>query len=113
MEKRTERDSDRRKREVADLLVLLRPAKACRMAQTIAEKLKHTGPAEKERVASVQESSWLVRQSRLCRKEKKRSGLSRVPGRKLGESQDRREPHLGERQGNQGRNMERKEWTSQ
>ena len=27
--------------------------KACRMAQGSAEKLEHTGPAEKERVASV------------------------------------------------------------
>ena len=27
--------------------------RACRMAQASAEKLEHTGPAEKERVASV------------------------------------------------------------
>ena len=48
MEERTERESDRR-REVADLLVLQR---ACGMAQALAEKRKHTGPAEKERVAT-------------------------------------------------------------
>ena len=41
------------RREVADLLVLPRPAKSFRMAQASAEKLRHTGPAEKERLASV------------------------------------------------------------
>ena len=35
--------------------------RACRMAQASAEKLEHTGPDEKERVASVPESSWQVR----------------------------------------------------
>ena len=83
------------------------------MAQASVEKLEHTGPAEKERVASVQESSWLVRQNRLCQKEKEQSRLSRVPDRKVGESHDKREPHLGERERDQGRSMERKEWTSQ
>ena len=46
---RTERDSDSRRREVADLLVLPR---AYKMAQTSAEKLEHTVPSEKERVAT-------------------------------------------------------------
>ena len=48
---RTEQESQ--KREMTDLLVLPRPARACRMAQTSAEKLEQTGPAENERVASV------------------------------------------------------------
>ena len=56
------------------------------MAQASAEKLKHSGPAEKERVASVPESSRQVRQNRLCQKEKERSRLSRVPDRNVGES---------------------------
>ena len=68
------------------------------MAQASAEKLDHTGPAEKERVASVPESSWQVRQSRPCQKEKEQSRLSRVPDRKMGESQDEREPHLSEKE---------------
>ena len=38
---------------MADLLVLPRPVSPCRMAQASAEKLEHTGPAEKEKVASV------------------------------------------------------------
>ena len=49
---RTERESDRR-REVADLLVLPRPQRACRITYVSAKKLEHTGPAEKERVASI------------------------------------------------------------
>ena len=69
------------------------------MAQTSEKKLKHTGPAEKETVASVPESSWQVRQSRLCQEEKEQSRLSRLPDRKVGESQDEREPHLGGRGG--------------
>ena len=35
--------------------------KACRMAQTSAEKLEQTGPAEKERVASVPPREQLAR----------------------------------------------------
>ena len=51
------------------------------MAQASAERLEHTGPAEKERVVSVpqRENSWQVRQSRLCQKEKEQSRLSRIP----------------------------------
>ena len=38
---------------MADLMVLPRPTRACRMAQTSAEKPERTGHVEKERVASV------------------------------------------------------------
>ena len=83
------------------------------MAQASAKKLELTGPAEKERVASVPESSWQVRQSRVFQKEKEQSRLSGVPDRKLGESQGEREPHLGEREGDQGGSMKTKRWTPQ
>ena len=43
-----------------DLLVLLRPAKSCRMAQASVEKLEHTGPAEKKRVVSVPQREQLA-----------------------------------------------------
>ena len=77
------------------------------MAQASAEKLEHTGPAEKERVASVhRESSWQERRSRPCQKEKEQSRLSKVPDHEGGESQDGREPHLGEREGDQSKSME-------
>ena len=35
--------------------------RACRMAQALAKKLEHTGPAEKERVASVPQREQLAR----------------------------------------------------
>ena len=34
--------------------------RACRMVQVLAEKLEHTGPAEKERVASVPQNEQLA-----------------------------------------------------
>ena len=53
--------------------MLPRQQRACRMAQASAEKLEHTEPAEKERVASMPQSSGQVRQSRLFQKEKEQS----------------------------------------
>ena len=52
---RTERESDRRKKEEKwqTLWCYRDQQRACRMAQASAEKLEQTGPAEKERVASV------------------------------------------------------------
>ena len=50
---------------MAGMLVLVRPAKACRMAQASAEKLEHTWPAEKERAVSVPQSEQLERTSKL------------------------------------------------
>ena len=43
MEKGTERESDRRRREVADYWCCLDQQRACRMAQASVEKLEHTG----------------------------------------------------------------------
>ena len=69
------------------------------MAQASPEKLEHTGPAEKEKVSLQchRESSWQVRQSRLCQKEQSRQ--SRVPDREGGESQGEQELHLGKKEG--------------
>ena len=52
---RTERESDRRRREEKrqTCWCCRDQQRACRMAQASAEKLEHTGPAEKKRVASV------------------------------------------------------------
>ena len=45
--------------------MLLRPARACRMAQASAGKLKHTGTAEKEQVTSVPQRKELARMPEL------------------------------------------------
>ena len=52
------------------------------------------------------ESSWQVRRSCLCQKEKEQSRLSRVPDHEGGESQGGQEPHLGEREGSERRHEE-------
>ena len=50
---RIERDSDRRREEKWQTCWCCRSQqRASKMAQTSAEKLEHTGPAETERVAS-------------------------------------------------------------
>ena len=70
------------------------------MAQPSMEKLEHTGLAEKERIASVPQREQLTSMpNRPCQKEKKQSRLSKTPNRDVGESQDEREPHIGEREG--------------
>ena len=61
MEERTERESDRRRREEKwqTCWCCRDQQRACRMAQASAEKLEHTGPAEKERVASAPQREQL------------------------------------------------------
>ena len=60
---RTERESDNRRREEKwqTLWCCRHQQRACRMAQASAEKLEHTGPAEKERVASMPQKEQLAR----------------------------------------------------
>ena len=59
---RTERESDRRREEKWQTCWCCRDQlRACRMAQASAEVLEHTGPAEKERVASVPQREQLAR----------------------------------------------------
>ena len=88
---RTDRESNRR-REVADLLVLRR---AYRMAQASAEKLKHTGPAEKERVVSVPQ------REQLASTPEPPFPKGTEPSVQSTRSQGERESHLGEREGSE------------
>ena len=59
---RTERESDSRRREDKwqTRWCCRNQQRACRMAQTLAEKLEDTGPAEKERVASMPQRKQLA-----------------------------------------------------
>ena len=59
---RTERESDSRRREEKwqTCWCCRDQQRACRMAQASAKKLKLTGPAEKERVASVPQREQLA-----------------------------------------------------
>ena len=68
-------------------------------------------PKRKEWPRCHRESSWQERRSRPCQKEMEQSRLSRVPDHEGGESQDGREPHLGEKEGDQSESMEWEGWT--
>ena len=81
------------------------------MAQASAEKLEHTGPAEKERVASASQREQLARMPELpCQKVKEQSRLSRVEDRE-GERVKMSESHILARERDQSENMKRKGWT--
>ena len=72
------------------------------MAQASAEKLGHTGPAEKERVASVPQREQLARTPEPPLPKGKEPSVQSIDH-EGGESQDGREPHLNE-------SMERNGW---
>ena len=84
------------------------------MAQDSTEKLEHTGSAEKERVASVPQREQLVSTPEPpMPKKEELSRQSKEPDCKVGESQGKRMPQLGEKEGNQSWSMERKGLTPQ
>ena len=80
------------------------------MAQASAEKLEHTKPAEKERVASVPQRNQLAStpEPPLPKGAEPSVQSTRSRG---GESQGGRDPHLGEREGDQSESMKWKRWT--
>ena len=81
------------------------------MAQASAEKLEHTGPAEKEKVASVPQREQLARTPEpSLPKRKGKCRLSRVPDRE-GERVKVGESRTLAREGDQSESMERKGWT--
>ena len=88
--------------------------RACRMAQASAEKLEHTGPVEKERVASVPQREQLARTPEPpWLKGKGTEPSVQSTDHEGGENQGGREPHLVEMEEDQSESMERKEWTPQ
>ena len=78
-------------------------AEWCRLQQKNLNIIKR-----KEWPQCHRESSWQVRQSRFCQKEKEQSRQSRVPDHEGGESQGGRESHLGEKEVDQSESMKRK-----
>ena len=99
---RTERESDNRKREKNGRLVgAAETSKERAEWRRLQQKnLSILGlPKRKEWPQCHRESSWQERRNRPCQKEKEQSRLSKAPDHEGGESQDGREPHLGERGG--------------
>ena len=72
---RTERESDRRRREVADLLVLPRPAKSfAEWRRLQQENLSILGVLKRKGWPQChKESSWQIRRSRFCQRERNRA----------------------------------------
>ena len=76
------------------------------MAQASAENLKHTGPAEKERVATEKALSKYA--GAAFSKEKEQSRQSKAQNHEGGESQGGLRPHLGEKKEDQSGSKKRK-----
>ena len=98
---RTERESDSRREKKWQTCWCYRDQqRACRMVQASAEKLEHTGPAEKERVASVPQREQLARTSKPSLLKEKGTEPSVQSTRSWErESQGGRAPHLDDRGG--------------
>ena len=110
---RTERESDSRRREKKwqACWCCQDQQRAYTMAQVFsAEKLEHTGPAEKERVASVPQREQLAStpEPPLSKKKKNRAVCPEYQVMRERESQGERQPHLDEREGDQSGSMRRK-----
>ena len=75
---RTERESNRRRREEKwqPCWCCRDQQRACRMAQAATEKLEHTGPAEKERVASVPQKEQMANSPEPLCQEKRNKAVS-------------------------------------
>ena len=71
----TEQESERR-REVADLLVLLRQAKSLQNGAGLSKKLEHTGLAKKEGVALMPQREQLASMPQLPLPNEKETGPS-------------------------------------
>ena len=108
---RTEREPDRRRsgRLVGGAETRKERAEWRRLQQRNLNKLRRL--KRKEWPQCHRESSWQVRRSHLCHEKKEQSSQSRVPDHERGESQGGREPHLGNREGDQSGSMKRKRWT--
>ena len=70
-------------------------------------------PKRKEWPKCQKESSWQVRQRRICQKRKGTEPSVKIPNREMGENQGEGEPHLGEKKEDWKRSVGRKRWTLQ
>ena len=112
---RTERESDRRRREKRNGRLYGAAETSKEPAEWRMLQPKYLGilglSKRKEWSQCHIKSSSQKRRSRSCQKEKEPSRLSRVPDHEWGESQGGREPHFGEKKKNQSGRMRRKGWT--
>ena len=99
---RTERESDNRRRKEKWQTLSETSKERAEWRRPQPKNLSILGlPKRKEWPQCHRKSSWQERQSCPCQKEKEQSRLSKAPDHEWGESQDGREPHLGERGGSE------------
>ena len=110
---RTQRESDRRRREMADLLLLPRPAKSVQNGAGFSGKTGAYWACRKGKSGlSATERAVGKNAGAACAKRKRNRAVS--PEYQVmwgGESQDGQEPHLGESEGDQSERMEWEGWT--
>ena len=113
MEERIERESDSRRREEKwqTCWCCRDHLRACRMAQASAEKLEHTGLAEKERVASVPQRERLASTPEPPLPKGKGTEPTVQSTRSWGERVKVGESLTLAREGDQSKSMEWKGWT--
>ena len=95
---RTERESDSRRREIADFMVLPRPAKSVQNGTGFSGKTGTNWACRKGK-SGLSAAERAVGKYAGAALSKRKSRQSRVPDHEGGESQDGREPHLGESEG--------------
>ena len=110
---RTERESDRRRKEMADLLVLSRPAKSVQNGAGLSGKTGIYWACRKGKsgLSATERAVGKNAGAALAKMKRNRAVCPEYHIMVGGESQGRREPHLGESEGDQSESMEWKGWT--
>ena len=108
---RTERESDRRRRKEKwqTYWCCRDQQRICKMAQASAEKLGHTGSAEKKKSGFIATKRAVGKFARVAFAERKKNRAVCLNHQIMrGENQGEREPSLDERERDQSGSMERK-----
>ena len=111
---RAERESDRRRRgEMADLLVLPRPAKSVQNGAGFSGETGTYWACRKEKsgLSATEKAVGKNAGSALAKRKRNRAVSPEHQIMRGRESQGGREPHLGESKEDQSGSMKRKEWT--
>ena len=110
---RTEQESDNRRRERADLLVLPRPAKSVQNGAGFSGKTLAYWACRKGKsgLSATERAVGKYAGAALAKRKRNRAVCPKHQIMRGGESQGGRDPHLGEKEGDQSKSMEWKEWT--
>ena len=112
-EDRTRVRQEKKRRKMADFMVLPRPAKSVQNGAGFSGKTGTNWACRKGKsgLKATERAVGKYAGAAFTKRKKEQSRLSIVPDHEGGESQGGREPHLGESEGDQSESMERKGWT--